>query len=170
MLMICNTRSGPAKLSRVIPVCDIKNIKAGASRAVADRANLMTVDTNFEKKPFFFQAPGAEAAETWIRELQAARQRHDDKLQKVNVFGDGVASKIDKIKENRLYQKASGTLALEEETKATEGAADATDRTLDKNASEIATASTEGASEKAVQEGGASPSDAIEAGNNETPP
>ncbi|KAJ1493583.1 hypothetical protein T484DRAFT_1767828, partial [Baffinella frigidus] len=55
MLMVCNTRSGPAKLARVIPVSDIKWVREGKNRAIADRANLVAVRTFFHKKPFFFQ-------------------------------------------------------------------------------------------------------------------
>lgn len=55
MLMVCNTRSGPAKLERVIPVSDIKWVRVGGTKALAECSNPVALKTFFHKKPYIFQ-------------------------------------------------------------------------------------------------------------------
>lgn len=87
--MIHTTKSGPAKLQRVVTISDIKQV-CSDSEGCPGRSWTFTIKTHSSKKPLVLQASSAETAATWVQLLSARLASHEERLQKHKIFDSGL--------------------------------------------------------------------------------
>ncbi|EKX38559.1 hypothetical protein GUITHDRAFT_165189 [Guillardia theta CCMP2712] len=83
--MICNTRSGPAKLQRAILIQDVSKVSLLEPQEYG-REHCFKLQIHSMKGVFAFQAADASLAQAWVQQILSMKEEYDE-LQKKAYFG-----------------------------------------------------------------------------------
>mmetsp|Transcript_47962 Transcript_47962/g.74912 ORF Transcript_47962/g.74912 Transcript_47962/m.74912 type:complete len:165 (-) Transcript_47962:80-574(-) len=117
--MICNTRSGPAKLQRIILVQEMRK----ASRSTEeDKPSLWEIEILGENRRLRFQATNDENADAWVNAINESVERYQQAMKKVVFIGGGAeeatAATSEVVEEAQDEQEAAGSLPVTAEATA----------------------------------------------------